>query len=536
MSATFDDLAACARRIAETNSRNEKVAHAAAWLAALDDADLQRAVLYLSGRAFPASSARKLTAGHATMRAALAEATGWDVETIRECYREVGDTGEAFSLLLRGHTAGAPLPLARAAGLFDALAAARATAAKVELLRVCFTAYSPEAVRYFLKAITGNLRIGLQEKMVEEAAARAAGVDPAAVRAAHMRCGDLGRVALAARRGEHEDIPAELFHPLDFMLARPLDDIAALEDPENWLMEDKYDGIRAQLHIAHGRVRVFTRGLEEATAAFPELSLAFRDLQGPLVLDGEVLAWREGRALPFQILQTRLARKRVSAAQMAAAPVVFLAYDILLHEGQLVLDEPLEHRRALLEQLALPQISTQREAVSALSIEEAFAGARGRGNEGLVLKRKGNLSEAGRRGGAWLKVKRPFATLDVAVTAAEQGRGRRAAVWSDLTFAVCDGERFVNIGKAYSGLTDAEIREMTRLLKPHVTQRFGRVHLLEPTVVLEVAFDGLQKSSRHKSGFALRFPRIVRWRKDKQPHEADTLDRVRELYAKALDV
>lgn len=527
-------LAACAEAVAAAPGRNEKIARVAAYLATLSDEDLARAVLYLSGRAFPASDRRKLSVGHATLREALVQVTGWDLEMIATCYREVGDTGETVALLVRRHTAGAEMTLAQAETLYHELEHARRTTQKVDLLANAFRTFDWLALKYFVKGITGNLRIGLQEKMVEEALAAATGLAGEAVRAANNRSGDLARVARAARSGTIGDIEAVLFHPLEFMLAKPLDAAEDLADPGEWWVEDKYDGIRAQAHIDAGRVRLFTRGLEETTAAFPEVILELAPLAGPLVLDGEILAWRDGRALAFSVLQQRIARKQVSARTMAAVPVIFLAYDLLLWAGQLQFAVPVEERRRRLEDLGLRHLAPQLRLQSHAEIEERFLAARDRGNEGLILKRAASLYESGKRGGNWLKVKRPYATLDVVVTAAEQGHGRRASVLSDLTFAVRSGDRFLNVGKAYSGLTDEEIRQLTALFRTATLERYGRVSLLRPEVVLEVAFDGVQKSPRHKSGYALRFPRIVRWRQDKRPVDCDTLERVGELYEASL--
>jgi DNA ligase-1 len=528
------DLAACAEAVAAAPGRNEKIARVAAYLATLGDEDLARAVLYLSGRPFPASDPRKLSVGHATLREALVQVTGWDLEMIATCYREVGDTGETVALLVRRHTEGRPMTLAQTEGLYTELQRARRTERKVELLAGAFRTFDWMALKYFVKGITGNLRIGLQEKMVEEALAAATGLTGEVVRGANNRSGDLARVALAARGGTIGEIEAVLFHPLDFMLAKPLDAVEDLADPGEWWVEDKYDGIRAQAHIDAGRVRLFTRGLEETTAAFPEVILELAPLAGPLVLDGEILAWREGRALAFSVLQQRIARKQVSAKTMAEVPVIFLAYDLLLWEGELQFGVAVEERRRRLERLGLRHLAPQARLASHEEVEERFGAARGRGNEGLILKRAGSLYESGKRGGNWLKVKRPYGTLDVVVTAAEQGHGRRASVLSDVTFAVRSGDRFLNVGKAYSGLTDEEIRQLTVLFKAATVERYGRVSLLRPEVVLEVAFDGVQKSPRHKSGYALRFPRIVRWRQDKGPAECDTLERVQELYEASL--
>ncbi len=239
------------------------------------------------------------------------------------------------------------------------------------------------------------------------------------------------------------------------------------------------------------------------------------------------------------MLQQRLARKKVTQELRSEIPVVFIAYDILYRNGELLLDRTLEERRKVLEATLSDrherwQISPQAKLSDAAELEQRFQAARARGNEGLLLKRAGSGYEAGKRSGQWVKVKRAFATLDVVVTAAEQGSGRRATLLSDYTFAVAHEGSFVNIGKAYSGLTDEEIRELTRRFRALAKERFGRVTLVRPEIVLEVAFDGIQKSPRHKSGFALRFPRIVRWRRDKQAAEIDTLERVKALYASTL--
>ena len=532
----MDALASTAEAVASSAGRLRKLAVLAGYFRTLDDEDLARAVRFLSGRPFAASDPRKLSAGYSTLRAAVTAVCGWDDETLSLCYREVGDAGEAIGLLVTGHAENRPLSLAEAEQFYCGLHAARRADDKIRILTEVFRSRRPPAIKYFVKVITGDLRIGLQEKLVEEALAAATGAPLAAIREANNRSGDLGLVAAAARRGTLDAIEAVLFHPMDFMLAKPLDSLEDLTDPENWIVEDKYDGIRAQVHASGGKVRIFTRGLEEATQSFPEVVTGLAWLGGSVVLDGEILAWRDGRALPFNILQQRIARKKVSAALLNQVPVAFLAYDILYRDGRLLVDVPVEERRRLLESLGVSPVAPQFSVASREEVDRFFEQARARGNEGLVLKRRGSVSESGRRSGAWQKVKRPYATLDVVVTGAEQGHGRRASVLSDYTFAVRDGERFLNVGKAYTGLTDAEILELTRLLRASTTERYGNVFLVRPEIVLEVAFDGIQKSPRHKSGYALRFPRIVRWRHDKKPEECDTLDRVRELYEASLAI
>lgn len=535
----MDRFAQVCEQVAASSGRNRKVRLLADYLRELSTEDLARAVRFFAGAPFAASDPRQLSIGHSTLREAVMRVTGWDKEIVRICHRTVGDTGETLAKLLTGFTANEPLSLERAELHYVDLQGRRKTADKIDLLVECFRRYRPETLKFFIKVITGGMRIGLQEKMVAEAIAKAEGQDADAVREANSRSGDLTQVALAARAGALDRVDARLFHPLDFMLAKPLDSLFDLDDPADYVVEDKYDGIRAQIHHRHGEVRVFTRGLEDASRSYPELTGGLWLGMPDCILDGELMGWRDGRALHFNVLQQRLARKKLSAELLAEIPVVFLGYDLLYHRDALTLGMPLEERRALLEQVVAQRghpflLAPQMAPKSREDVERLFLEARQRGNEGLVLKRRGSVYEMGKRSGVWYKLKRPLATLDVVITAAEQGHGKRATVLSDYTFAVRDGDRFLNIGKAYSGLTDVEIRELTRLLRGMVTERFSRVLLVKPEIVLEVAFDGIQKSPRHKSGYAMRFPRIVRWRRDKTVADIDTLERVREIYEASL--
>lgn len=534
----MDALAQTCERIASYSSRLRKVALLAEYLRPLNDADLARAVRFLCCGPIQ-SEDQKFSVGRATLRDAALAATGIDAHLYSACYHEVGDTGETISLLLRGRTRGEAMSLAEAELLYARLYKMRRTADKVDLLGEIFRQHRAPTIKFFVKVITGNLRIGLLAKQVEEAIASATGALLDDVRTAENCVGDLSKVALAARSGTLQELEARLFHPMDFMLAKPLDQLEELPDPANWWVEDKYDGFRSQVHVQNGEVRIFTRGMEEVTHAFPEIVKALRPLERAIALDGEILAWQDGRALSFNVLQQRIARKRLTPEFMAEVPVAFLAYDLLFADGAMMIHQPIEERRASLLALLGEQghplyVAPQWTGESIEAIDESFRQARERGNEGLILKRRGSAYEPSKRTGTWLKVKRVYATLDVVITAGEQGSGRRAIFLSDYTFGVRDGERFVNVGKAYSGLTDVEVRELTRLLRGAALERFGKVTLVKPEVVLEVAFDGIQKSSRHKGGYALRFPRIVRWRRDKQPKDADTLERVRELYEASM--
>ncbi|MDQ2712064.1 MAG: cisplatin damage response ATP-dependent DNA ligase [Acidobacteriota bacterium] len=546
----MDELAIVCEEIASYRSKTKKIGILGEYLRKLADEEFALAVRFLStgpaaeGLAgnyhlFAAEEKAKLAVGGSVLRQALQASVEWDRKTLSVCYAEVGDTGETVSLLLRGKTAEKPLSLTAANQIYQELFQARTTAKKQELLAQAYRLYRPLTLKYFIKVMTRALRIGLMGRMVEEAVALACDVPNAEIRDANNRLGDLAAVAIAARRGELAKIGARLFHPMDFMLAKPLERLADLADPQDWIVEDKYDGVRSQVHFNSGHVKIFSRGMEEVTHAFPEVVSALAKLQGDGLMDGEILAWRDGRALNFNVLQQRLQRKNVRASMIAEIPAVFMAYDLLLRGGELLLERQFEERRGRLEETLrdreLPLLlSPQHGAKTHDDIDLLFNQARARGNEGLLLKRRESGYEPGKRSGTWQKLKRPYGTLDVVVTAAEQGSGRRAIFFSDYTFAVRSGNSFVNVGKAYSGLTDSEVKELTKVLRGASTDRFGPMMLVRPAVVLEVAFDGVQKSARHKSGYALRFPRILRWRRDKKPGDCDDLTRVEALYQASL--
>jgi DNA ligase-1 len=305
------------------------------------------------------------------------------------------------------------------------------------------------------------------------------------------------------------------------------------------VVEEKYDGIRAEAHKSGSRVKIFSRTLDEVIE-FPELRDPLAAVPGEYIVDGEILAWHDAQPLPFTQLQKRLGRKNPSPLLMDEIPVRFVLFDLLYHDGELLLDQPLTERRRRLRQLFAPvqskylQLAPEKMCETREALEESFRAALAAGHEGIVAKAPDSLYTPGRRGRFWFKLKEPFATLDVVVTAVEYGHGKRHGVLSDYTFAVRDGDRLLNVGKAYSGLTDAEIREFTDYFLRHTVEDEGYRRIVEPKVVLEVAFNNIQRSNRHESGFALRFPRILRIRQDKTPEQIDTLERVRELHDKQI--
>ena len=606
--------------------------------------------LYLAGLPFAASDARKLNAGGALLSKAVKLVSEATDSELTLAYRRHGDMGSAAYDVFRDHNIGGEgLTLHQVAEAFAGMAVAKTTAIRAGLVEGLLRQGTALDSKYLLKLMLGDMRIGVKESLVEEGIAVAAAVDVAQVRHAVMLEADLGHAAERAFAGTLAEARMRLFHPLGFMLASPVESAqeaverftakppkpapakkgkrkksepdqtidgpideamaetlandvqAAMYDEEALVpsvirnettvqafMEDKYDGMRAQVHCgaadSPGRVVIYSRNRDDITESFPELVEAFcavttADGAG-LILDGEVLGWdfASAQALPFAILGQRIGRKRVDNAMRTAVPVVFMAFDLMFADAELQLHKPLRERRNRLEQLAealtektispielseaagkrkhaqlmiqpfMFQHDDETERVPRLmlspamlvrdagEIDRAYAEARARANEGVMLKAAVSQYLPGRRGLAWVKLKRVLDTLDVVITGAEYGSGRKSQFLSDYTFAVRDeaGE-LKNVGKAYSGVTDAEIAELTDFLKAHTLEDHGHFRTVEPLVILEVAFNNIMRSDRHASGFALRFPRILRIRTDKPLEEIDTVARVEQVYQSQVD-
>jgi DNA ligase-1 len=583
--------------------------------------------VFFSGRPFPAWEETTLQVGGRSLWGLVAELSGKSEAELTAAYRRLGDlgavagevlqSGEESSLPRSGQTGAAvtreagkseeawrhrdelhstggdpsagsgqttrrsmgssTLSVLEVQAAFRQIATARGPAAKRALVRDLLQTASPPETKYLVKIMTGDLRIGLKESLVEEAIARAYGGTLAEVQRANMLLGDIGETLRFAARGALHEAQMRLFHPLGFMLASPIESAEqGLSYFEHASVEDKYDGIRAQAHVSDGEVKFFSRTRDEITESFPELPDSLAGLAKDAILDGEILAWSYseegvGRPLPFSALQQRLGRKKVSAQLMRRVPVVYLVFDVLYAGGEVLLERPLRERMMVLDTLLASQAeaihhqghegvrrkafrggsaqgslpfgaedaSTVARVVRAphlqastpAELERSFSEAQARGNEGLMIKDLESAYTPGRRGRSWLKMKRELATLDVVVTAVEYGHGKRIGLLSDYTFAVRDGDQLLNVGKAYSGLTDVQIAEMTKWFLQHTVDDQGFRREVEPKIVLEVAFNNVMRSDRHASGYALRFPRIVRLRPDKLPQDADTLDRVKQIYA-----
>ncbi len=559
--------------IAATTKKLQKTATVADYFRSRKVEEAAASAAFLSGKAFPAGEETRLQVGGSLLWRLLAELSGKTEAALAAAYRKHGDLGAVAAEVLPPRP-GQGLQVLELGRIFREISAARGPAAKTVLVRHMLSRASPLEAKYVIKIMTGDLRIGLKESLVEEAIAKALAVPLAQVQRANMLLGDIGETLRLAWEGQLAQAQMRMFHPMGFMLASPVDSAkAALSYFADAAVEDKYDGIRAQAHVAEGEVKFFSRTRDEITASFPELPHRLAALAHDAILDGEIVAWEykepdSGRARPFGILQQRLGRKRVSERMLREVPVAYLVFDVLYAKGQLLIDRPLRERGQWLDDLfslighragkgterksgppgGLDFQSAAEEdagpgrvmraavfrAASPEQLERLFSAAQARGNEGLMIKDLNSAYLPGKRGQSWLKMKRELATLDVVVTAVEYGHGKRVGVLSDYTFAVraANPARLVNIGKAYSGLSDAEIAEMTQWFLDHTLEDQGFRRTVEPKIVLQVAFNNMMRSHRHDSGYALRFPRIVRLRPDKSAEEADTIERVREIFDK----
>ena len=565
----FRVFAEIGEAVAATPAKLEKARLLADYLRTLHSNQLPIATTYLTGNPFAQSDLRTVQVGGSIIYRAIMSATKLSEAEFRGIAQSHGDAGQTALEALDGRTLPESFTILQSKEFFEQLQKARGPIAKTELLQKRLSILSAREGQYVVKILSGDLRIGLREGLVEEAIAKAFEAPLDHVKEANMLLGDIGATALLASQNQLHRAELSIFRPIKCMLASPeptaeaiwarfvdqrSESVAAAAVPSGIstslppetaaattvYAEDKFDGIRAQLHRDSKRVEIFSRDLKRITDQFPELTEQARKFDVDLVLDGEIVAFEKGRKLTFFDLQKRLGRKTNGADLFAGVstdvPVAFIAFDLLWLDGRSLLKIPLRERRKLLRQLRLPspfQVAGIFPAQSAMEIEKIFEQARKRSNEGLMVKDPESFYTPGRRGLFWFKLKKELATLDVVVVAAELGHGKRNSVLSDYTFAVRDetsGE-LLPIGKAYSGLTDIEIAELTEYFKQNTIIDRGRYREVKPDIVLEIAFDSIQPSTRHASGLALRFPRIKAIRRDKNVDAIDTLAYARELAA-----
>ena len=495
---------------------------------------------FLTGHAFSRTIGQSLQVGWAVIRKALIQASGLSETQFCSISAGYGDAGRVAYEVLLGRTNGTDIAIQEVSERFSAIQAAIGPVAKAALLTDWLRTVGPECGSYIVRIMTGDLRIGLKEGLLEEAIAAAFEARAEQVKEVNMLTGDIGETALLAKTNRLSAANLRLFRPVKSMLAIPEISAESIWErvrsefaAQTALAEAKYDGIRAQLHGTPYRTELFSRDLRNISEEFPELAgLRFDE---DLILDGEVVAFGPDRKLSFFDLQRRLGRKRtLDFFETEDIPVLFMVFDLLRSNGETLLKTPLNERRRRLNQLMLPdrvKISAIRKIASVKDIDDAYQKARGESQEGLMIKDGDSLYTPGRRGGSWIKFKKELATLDVVVVGAEQGHGKRSHLLSDYTFSVRDEETgaLQTIGKAYSGLRDEEIEELTEHFIRTTIRKEGHFRVVTPEIVLEVAFNAIQPSDRHASGLALRFPRIKSIRRDKKVQEIDTVQYARQF-------
>jgi DNA ligase-1 len=505
-------------------------------------ADAAWAVFFLTGRRL------KRLVPSAAIRDWTLAATGLAEWMLSECYSVVGDGAETAALILDQLPSTPAEDLSLSQWLEDRVLALRTLDPAAQQARATTWFRELDRLQRFilLKLLTGELRVGVSQTLVVRALAEAASLDTTVIAARLM--GEWTPTAawfesvLSPERSDDDRS-----RPYPFFLAAPLEDgPGQLGDPSAWLIEWKWDGIRAQLIRRAGAAHLWSRGEELITHRFPEIAAAASRLPDGTVLDGEVLAFREGRPMPFSALQQRIGRQKQVAQLARAVPVVFMSYDVLELDGEDVRPRPLSERRGMLEALlGPPQIDNATQTGGVLRVSPTVSAAswkdlaklredsRARGVEGMMIKRLDSQYGVGRKRADWWKWKIDPFSVDAVLIYAQPGSGRRASLLTDYTFGVWHDGELVPFAKAYSGLSNEEIDELDRWIRRHTRERFGPVRHVEPVHVFELGFEGIARSTRHRSGIAVRFPRMLRWRKDKPAAEADTLETVKKLLDQA---
>jgi DNA ligase-1 len=558
-------------KIRSITKKNKKIEIISTYIANLDETSLSIAVLFLSGRVFPTGSNLTLNIGFTTIMQLLSEIAMLDIQDIQNIHLKHGDIGAIAEYAVSKKYVTSlfnqqdKLDLSFIYHLFKKIATITGSGSnrnKKKILKGLLIACSPLESKYLIKIITGEMRIGSVESLVEIAISQAFDKELKLIREAMLISGDISQVAVLAKKNLLHNAIMKPFVPVSFMLA---DVMFSAEEIINYynkplICEYKYDGIRLQLHKFNKEVRLFSRNLVEITYAFPELVKAAIETtikttnsmlsnQVDFIVDGELVAFKNGKPLHFQELQKRLRRKNVTNSIQTEVPIYYIIYDIMYFKNYQVLKKSLFDRKDILSTISFkePIINSNYKIVESIEkVIAIFNESKDIGHEGLVVKDPLSQYHPGKRGRYWMKLKKELDTIDAVIVIAEYGHGKRAGVLSDYTFAVIDEEsnddynndsnfyekniRLKTIGKAYSGLTDKEIDEMTKRLREIAVEDEGNRIRVKPEIVLEVAFDTIQQSERHNSGFALRFPRIKSIRIDKGIKDIDTLEKVRQIY------
>ncbi|MBE2218994.1 MAG: ATP-dependent DNA ligase [Ignavibacteria bacterium] len=516
-------------RLDQTNRTTEKTSIISEYFASADENDKLRVLYLFSGRKlkkyFNTTQLWNWTVEYSGLPAWLAD----------ESYHSVGDMAETISLILPAAAKKSNRTLTYWINYLESLKDLSEEEKKKKLIGALKQLTTEERFVFF-KLITGGFRIGVSQKIVINALSSLTSIEPNII--AHRLMGNWSPENIDYQKLIYgDDSYEDISRPYPFFLAYPVEgEPSGLGTPAEWQAEWKWDGIRGQVIKRKGELFVWSRGEELVTDKFPEFAELTEILPEGTVLDGEIICFTEGKPLPFNVLQTRIGRKNLTPKILNEAPVSFIVYDIMEFEGQDIRDLSLTERRKKLDKLLVDSSVSNILVPSPVieynswdALKKIREGSRENVSEGIMLKRKDSPYGVGRKKGDWWKWKIDPFTVDAVMIYAQKGHGRRADLFTDYTFALWDGDKLVTFAKAYSGLTNEEIKEVDAFVKSHTLEKFGPVRTVKPELVFEIAFEGISESKRHKSGVAVRFPRIARWRKDKKPAEADTLENIKKL-------
>ncbi len=551
--ATFQALARTAQDIAETRGSNTKIDICAYYFRSIEKTDdLQKAARFLGEGAFTRKSGRHASVGGRTVGGCAARFAEIDYDKVfKPCRTATGSTSETIEKLLRNipearkkRRAG-ELTLKAVEEIFFDLYKNRKRRIKQQILTDAWKQMSALEIKYFIRVLRqGSLRIGFEAKSITKAIAEAYEKDLDEIRHVHMLTGSIGETAVLARNDQLQKAQFELHQPVSFMLASAIE-TRSVDNYDAYLAEEKFDGMRAQVHVSHQKVTLYSRDLNELSQTFPEIPTFFLSRKTPsMVMDGEICVYKDDIIQPFQLLQKRMGVKKPDRLLLRQYPVLFISYDLLYLDGNPLFDRTLmERRKQLLEVAENHEIpyTSQYSVESQKDVDRLFQRAVDHGNEGLMLKDKESVYEYGKRGKSWLKVKEPGGSLDTVILYAHAGSGKRGGTYSDFTLGinVRDDERyeeeFIPIGKAYGGYTDDELHQLNDRISELTVARYGPTLALEPSLMVEIEFDDIQVNKRTKAGYTLRLPRFraIRW--DMDTNDADTLKNVEALYRQKLN-
>lgn len=550
---TFYSLCKVIQHIRETRSMNAKIELFADYLRQLKtDRDLHLAAQFTAEGAFEEISGKRASVGSRTSGLAAAKFCEIDYDLVfKPCRTATGSSSETIARLMNNipeavkKRAPGNLTLLQVEEIFDQLYTVSSRSDKEKILWETWSRMTPVEIKYFIRMLSqGSLRIGFETRSVVSAIAKAFNKKREDVRYAHMITGSIGKTAMLAKHNQLDEAQFRLFHPLSFMLASPIES-RSVENIEEYVAEEKFDGMRAQVHVNGNDIKIYSRDLNDITNSFPDIVSFFVERDIPAaVFDGEICVYKDDTILPFQLLQKRMGVKKPGKKILEKYPVLFIAYDLLYTDGKPIFDLKLPERRGLLNDLAesynLPT-SVQFDVSDKDDIDILFKRALEHGNEGLMLKHKNSIYEYGQRRKSWLKVKKPGGSFDTVIMYAHAGSGKRGGTYSDFTLGISvkEDERyeeeFIPIGKAYGGYTDEELKKINQKVKELTVERYGPTLGLIPELVVEIEFDDIQVNKRTKAGYTLRLPRFKSIRWDLGPSDVNTLNDVEKLYNQKLE-